>query len=152
MKPVIAAALMLLASGAISGAAWAAKPAQDYSHMPADLAKAAKAFDEAQVASDGKALNALVADDYVLVGGAGNVENKKQFVADNTDPDVKMQPFELQDQLVRVWADGAVLGGKVTLHLTDHGKPVATTFRFADIWAKRNGKWQVIYTGVTRTP
>jgi hypothetical protein len=34
----------------------------------------------------------------------------------------------------------------------DSGKPFAVTLRFADIWAKRNGKWQVIYTHVSRPP
>jgi len=32
----------------------------------------------------------------------------------------------------------------------DGGKPFAVKLRFADIWAKRNGKWQVIYTHVSR--
>ena len=29
---------------------------------------------------------------------------------------------------------------------------LAVKLRFADIWAKRNGKWQVIYTHVSRPP
>jgi hypothetical protein len=35
---------------------------------------------------------------------------------------------------------------------TDHGKPGESEFRFADIWAKRDGQWRVIFTEVTRLP
>jgi hypothetical protein len=45
-----------------------------------------------------------------------------------------------------VWATGAVLGGVVDAHGTSEGKPYAVRLRFVDIWAKRDGKWQVIYT------
>jgi hypothetical protein len=48
--------------------------------------------------------------------------------------------------------DGAVMGGVVNLRGTDGSKPFSVTLRFADIWAKRNGKWQVIYTHVSRPP
>ncbi|MBI1359029.1 MAG: DUF4440 domain-containing protein [Alphaproteobacteria bacterium] len=149
MNRIVLAACACLAVGA----AYAdPKPAQDYSGLPADLAASARAFDEAQVASDGAALKALLADDYVLVGGAGNVETRAGFIADYTDPDVRFQPFQVVEQVKTVWSDGAVLGGKVTIRLTDHGKPAETTFRFADVWAKRHGKWQIVYTGVTRLP
>jgi hypothetical protein len=44
------------------------------------------------------------------------------------------------------------MGGVVTLRGTDGGKPFAARLRFADIWAKRKGKWQVIYTHVSKPP
>jgi hypothetical protein len=44
------------------------------------------------------------------------------------------------------------MGGVVDLHGMDGGKPFAATLRFADIWAKRKGKWQVIYTHVSKPP
>jgi ketosteroid isomerase-like protein len=45
-----------------------------------------------------------------------------------------------------------VMGGLVHLRGTEGGEPFAITLRFADIWAKRNGKWQVVYTHVSRPP
>jgi hypothetical protein len=118
--------------------------------FPADLAKAVKDYDEAQVHGDKSELQRLVADDYTLVNSTGRVQNKAQLIADYTTPGYKIEPFEILEPVEKVWSDGAVMGGVVNLRGTDGGKPFAVTLRFADIWAKRNGKWQVIYTHVSR--
>jgi hypothetical protein len=44
------------------------------------------------------------------------------------------------------------MGGVATLRGVDGGKKFEATLRFADIWAKRKGQWQVIYTHVSKPP
>ena len=148
MIPRIPLALAVLC---LSTAAMAAEP-QDYGKMPADLAPRAEAFDAAQINGDGKALADLLADDYMLVNSSARIENKAQFIADYTDPNFKLLPFTIGDQVVRAWDKGAVLGGRVLMRFTDHGKPGQAELHFADVWAKRDGKWRVIFTEVTRVP
>ena len=118
--------------------------------LPADLAKAVKEYDEAQIHADKAALQRLVADDYTLVNSSGRIQNKAALIADYTAPGYKIEPFEIQQPVEKVWSDGAVMGGIVDLRGVDGGKPFAVKLRFAYIWAKRNGKWQVIYTHVSR--
>jgi ketosteroid isomerase-like protein len=118
--------------------------------LPADLAKAVKDYDEAQIHGDKAALQRLVADDYTLVNSSGRIQNKAALIADYTAPGYKIEPFQIMEAVEKVWSDGAVMGGVVDLRGTDGGKPFAVKLRFADIWAKRNGKWQVIYTHVSR--
>jgi len=118
--------------------------------LPADLAKAVKDYDEAQIHGNKAELQRLVADDYTLVNSSGRVQSKAELIADYTTPGYKIEPFEILQPVEKVWSDGAVMGGVVDLRGTDGGKPFAVTLRFADIWAKRNGKWQVIYTHVSR--
>lgn len=118
--------------------------------LPADLAKAVKDYDEAQVHGDKAGLQRLVADDYTLVNSSGRVQNKADLIADYTAPGYKIEPFEILQPVEKVWSDGAVMGGVVNLRGIDGGKPFEVTLRFADIWAKRNGKWQVVYTHVSR--
>lgn len=120
--------------------------------LPADLAKAVKDYDEAQVHGDKAGLQRLVADDYTLVNSSGRVQNKADLIADYTAPGYKIEPFEILQPVEKVWSDGAVMGGVVNLRGIDGGKPFEVTLRFADIWAKRNGKWQVVYTHVSRPP
>ena len=120
--------------------------------LPADLAKAVKEYDEAQIHADKAALQRLVADDYTLVNSSGRVQNKAGLIADYTTPGYKIEPFEILQPVEKVWSDGAVMGGVVNLHGVDGGKPFSVTLRFADIWAKRNGHWQVIYTHVSKPP
>ena len=118
--------------------------------VPADLAKAVKDYDEAQIHGDKAELQRLVADDYTLVNSSGRIQSKAELIADYTAPGYKIEPFEIMQPVEKVWSDGAVMGGVVDLRGTDGGKPFAVKLRFADIWAKRNGKWQVIYTHVSR--
>lgn len=123
-----------------------------YPNLPPDLAEAARAFDQAQVKGDGAALRALLADDYLLVNSRGERENKAEFIRDYTAPGFTFDPFTIEQPVTQVWATGAVLGGVVDAHGMSDGKPYAMRLRFSDVWAKRNGKWQVIYTDASRAP
>jgi hypothetical protein len=143
---VIAASLlcsMALISATLHSSANAAE-------LPADLAKAVHDYDEAQVHGNKAELQRLVADDYTLINSTGRVQNKAELIADYTAPGYKIEPFRILEPVGKVWSDGAVMGGVVDLRGIDGGKPFAVTLRFADIWAKRNGKWQVIYSHVSK--
>jgi len=67
-------------------------------------------------------------------------------------PGWKLRPFVVEQEIVRHWQDGAVLGGVATLQGSAEGKPFKARLRFADIWRKRDGRWQVIYTQAMRDP
>jgi len=148
---MIARASVTLAALLFASSAFAAG-LQDYSRMPPDLAARAKIFDEAQLHADGKALKDVLADDYTLVNGGATVSGKAEFIHDYIDPNFKVLPFHIDEQIIKTWPDGAVLGGRVTMRFLQDGKPGETEFRFADIWAKRDGQWRVIFTEVTRVP
>lgn len=118
--------------------------------IPADLRKAVEDYDHAQVKADAPELKRLVADDYLLVNSSGRVQNKAQLIADYLAPGYKIEPYEVLQPVEKAWNGGAVMGGLVHLKGMSEGKPFAVSLRFADIWAKRNGKWQVIYTHVSK--
>ena len=117
--------------------------------IPADLKKAVHDYDEAQIHGNGAELARLLADDYTLINSRGLVQTKKDLIDEYTAPGYKIEPFVVREPIEKVWNDGAVMAGVATLKGVDGGKPVSLTLRFADIWAKRNGKWQVIYTHVS---
>ena len=118
--------------------------------LPADLAAAAHAYDAAQVNGDRAALERLVADDYVLVNGAGQVQDKARLIADYVAPGFKLDPFTIEEPVEKVFGDTALLGGRVDMTGTDGGQRFALVVRFVDAWAKRDGQWRVVYSQVTR--
>ena len=142
----LAAVLAAVATTSVSAQTNKAASMPSYTGVPADLARAAVAFDLAQVKGDSAALKRLLADDYLLINSQDKREDKAQFIADYTAKGFTMEPFAIDDQVIKVWADGAVLGGAVTMKGMSDGKPYAVRIRFSDIWAKRDGKWRVIYT------
>ena len=121
-------------------------------NVPADLAAAVHAYDKAQSDGDRAALQRWVADDYVLVNSSGQVEDKAKLIADYTAKGFDLEPFKVERPVERVWKDGAVMGGVATIRGTSDGQRFEMRLRFADIWAKRNGRWQVIYSQVAREP
>lgn len=98
----------------------------EHKDVPADLAKAAIAYDNAQLEKDGAALNQLLANDYRLVARGGVILDKAKFVAHSVDPDFKLLPLTIE-----------------------HGNPTSQFLLFADVWAKRGGVWRVFYTQVS---
>ena len=120
--------------------------------IPSDLRKAVEDYDHAQVNADAAELRRLVADDYVLVNSSGKVQSKSELIADYLAPGYKIEPFTVLEPVEKVWGDGAVMGGLVHLKGTSEGKPFLVTLRFADVWAKREGRWQVVYSQVTVPP
>ncbi|MGN2253140.1 nuclear transport factor 2 family protein [Frateuria sp. GZRe12] len=144
-----AVALFALVAAFHAGRARATAP---HAMLPPALATAVAEFDRAQMKGDGVALARLLADDYVLFNSRGLVEDKAAFIHDYTAPGASMKPFTVEDEVVRHWAGGAVLGGVVTLEGTSEGKPYKVRLRFADIWAERDGRWRVVFTEATRVP
>jgi ketosteroid isomerase-like protein len=134
---------MIALALAVPGAALAAP-------LPADLAAAAHAYDAAQVNGDRAALERLVADDYLLVNGAGQVQDKARLIADYVAPGFKLDPFTIEEPVEKVLGDTALLGGLVNMTGVDGGQRFALVVRFIDTWAKRDGRWRVVYSQVTR--
>ena len=118
--------------------------------IPTDLADTVAAWDAAQLQGDARAIDRLLADDYLLVSGSGALETKAQFKAELTDPAYKLDPFTIEQPVARIWPGGAVFGGVVRERGVDHGKPFDARIRFADVWAKRAGRWRLVYTHVSR--
>lgn len=120
--------------------------------LPPGLAEAVRGYDEAQWRGDRAALERWLADDYLLVNSRGEVETKAQLIADYTAPGFTLNPFTVEQEVRRVWPGGAVMGGVATLTGMDGGKPYRVRLRFADVWAYRSGRWQVVYTQAARAP
>lgn len=112
--------------------------------LPPDLARAAEAYERAQIMGDRAALESLVAADYVLVNSDGGLESRTQLIdswtADGFDP----EPVEVLDPVTHVWSDGAALGGRVTLRGQSRSGPFSVELRYLDLWRLRDGRWQVV--------
>lgn len=122
----------------------------DYRGLPADLAAAATAFDIAQMNADRAGLERLLADDYIIANMSGKNLSKAESITESVVPGNKTTYVAITQQVKKVWLDSAVLGGMVDAKGIDHGKPYAIRARFVDVWARRDGKWQVIFTQMHR--
>ena len=120
--------------------------------LPADLAKAAHDYDQAQVKSDRAELERLIADDYQLHKSGGQVQDKASFIADQVAPGYRLEPFVIEEKVEKVMGDTAILGGVAQARGTSGGEPYNVRLRFIDVWAKRGGRWVVVFSQATRAP
>jgi ketosteroid isomerase-like protein len=120
--------------------------------VPADLAKAVKQWDDAQIRNDTATLARLVTDDYFLVNSDSSVQNKEEYLSDFHRPGFKIDPYVLEEKVEKVWGDAAVIAGLVRLGWTQDGKHQTRRLRGVYVWAKRDGRWQMTYTQLTRVP
>ncbi|RZJ04333.1 MAG: nuclear transport factor 2 family protein [Brevundimonas sp.] len=129
-----------------------AAPTAALAQVPPDLARDAHEYERAQIEGDGAALERLIADDYVLVGGDGSRTDKAAHIAEFTAPEMDLQPVTVREAVEHVWPNGAALGGTVDIVGAYAGAPFRQTLRYIDVWALRDGRWQVVYGQATRVP
>ena len=119
---------------------------------PTDLAKAIENYDRATVSNDVAALANLIADDYVLVNSDSSLQDKQSYLEDFKVPGFKLDPYELQQQVHKVWSDAALLAGVVRLSWTLKGEHHERLLRNAHVWTRHDGRWRIAYTQLTRIP
>lgn len=119
-----------------------------------ELTAFADAFDAAQIAEDGAALQRMIADDLVFIDGDGKRSGKVEFIAGWTGAGDSYDPITLHDRIVMPLGDGAGLASAETvLSGRSEGKPFRVRIRFTDIFRRSaNGGWQAAYIHVTRMP
>lgn len=117
------------------------------------LAQASKAFDDAQLHHDGASIDRFLAADFVFITRSGKILGRKDFIEGTTTPGEKLEPFVIRDHRVEpLGRDGGVVSGEGLVRGTRDGKRFTSHFRYADVFARRNGHWTVVYVQVTGLP
>jgi ketosteroid isomerase-like protein len=144
--------LVVLALILLTFPSTAATQAADTKAVVAALTTQADAWDKAIVRKDRAAVEANMADDFRSIDGAGTVEAKPAFVAGLMDAKLTIDPYNVEDFDVRLFGDVALLSGRTRMTGTFDGKPFTSHYRYIDIYAKRNGRWQIVSVQITRLP
>ena len=130
----------------------AAAPADPPAAIVEALTKQADAWDKAIVKKDRAAVAANMADDFRNIDGAGTVAGKAAFVDGLMDEKLVIDPYTVEDFDVRLFGDVALLSGRTKMTGRFDGKPFTSHYRYIDVYAKRNGRWQIVSVQITRLP
>src|ERR1700735_2002031 len=113
------------------------------------LETAAQAFDDAQLHHDRAAISSFLAPDFQYVTRKGLLLGREAFITNTTDPKESLEPFLVSDhRVLQLGLDAGIASGDSIVRGTVNGKPFADRFRYADVFARRNGLWVVVYTQV----
>lgn len=117
----------------------------------AEMIRIADAFDQAQLAKDQKALEAMVDDELVFIQGSGKRSGKADFISGWTGAGDRFDPIVLIDRTVTpLTPDSFVVSAETTLSGVSGGQSFSSHFRFSDTFRRRNGRWQAVHIQVTR--
>lgn len=97
-------------------------------------------------------VTALLADDWLLVSGAGKVKTKADMLAEIALPELEFQEIDTRDVMVRVWGDTAVITGTLHQRYRLRGQQSEVTLRYSDTWTRIGDSWRQVSGHSTRLP
>lgn len=110
--------------------------------------KLERAWLDAYEQHDEKAMNEIVADDFVITFPDGSMQTKPEVMAQIRMPrraDSPTSKFHTEDVRARVYGDTVVLTGRVISEWRRGDETVSQNrMRYTDTYVKRNGRWQVV--------
>jgi uncharacterized protein (TIGR02246 family) len=99
---------------------------------------------EAILRNDVRALDRLMADDYVVTTVGGRVANKSDELALYRSGSRRTQSWDADDIRVRIYGNVAVVTGQAVVKDTLRGEGRDFQFRFTHVWVRRQGRWQIV--------
>ena len=104
---------------------------------------------QAAIKGDTDALDAVLADDWVVVGPTGEVETKRQQVQKMKDESLVFEAIDAKEVKVRMHGDTAIVMGLYHIKATVNGRTVDGDFRNTGVFNKQAGTWRCVFNQVT---
>ena len=141
-------------SASIPGAPQASSAAQ-LSQSEQEVRKLEREWLDAYEHHDGAAMNRILADDFTITNSNGTVQTKADIMKMLGSPRPATAPFftfSTEDVQARVDGDKVILSGRVLQKGERDGQQMAMQSRYSDTYVKRQGRWQVVASQLTRIP
>ncbi len=102
------------------------------------------AWNQAELSNDAAAVQLLLADDFVMTTGEGDLYNKAQIVASIRDKSYQPEALQSSNMVVHAHGNTVVVTGAYYEKGTDKGKPWERHGRFTDTWMFMDSRWQCV--------
>ena len=118
--------------------------------MEDELLKLEKEFAQAIVKNDVEAIGRFLADDWTIIDPDGGIIDKSRFLAVIKSGALSHEMMESDDMRVRTYGDSAIVTGLTRTKGKYLGQEFTTQERATDVLIKRNGRWQYVFSQLTR--
>jgi ketosteroid isomerase-like protein len=115
-----------------------------------ELLKLEKEFARAIVKSDAEAIRQFLADDWVIIDADGGIIEKAPFLGVVESGALTHEMMESDDVEVRIYGDSAVVSGLTRTKGKFMGQDFSTQERATDVFVMQNGRWQCVFSQLTR--
>ena len=97
-------------------------------------------------------LNELIADDLIYTHSSARLDTKQSLIGNMESGSTVYTSVVPSDVKAQDLGDSVVLTGTCRISVNSGGNAMNFGVRFTDVYAKRNGKWQMVTWQSTRTP
>ena len=110
-----------------------------------EVRKLERAWLDAYEQHDAKAMEAIVADDFVITFPNGSQQTKPQIMNSVKTPRNPANPvkFYTEEVQARVYGDTVILIGQVITEYRRNDQTVKEKSSYTDTYVRHNGRWQV---------
>jgi ketosteroid isomerase-like protein len=116
-----------------------------------DLKELTQKWLDAYVKGDVAALKAIEADDWTFVDSDGAIVSKAKDIKEVEDKTFVCKSASASDLKVKMMGDNhASVAGLIKMSGTYKGEDFSGEYRSLDIFEKKDGKWQAIYSQITK--
>ncbi len=107
---------------------------------------------QAMAAKDIDTLNTVLADDLIYTHSSARLDTKQSLIGAMQSGATVYTSLEASDVKAQDLGDTVVLTGVAQIKVMSNGKPNAFGVRFTDVYAKRQGRWQMVTWQSTKLP
>jgi hypothetical protein len=107
---------------------------------------------QAMAAKDVATLEAVLADDLVYTHSSARLDTKRSLIDGMKSGSTVYTSVEPSGVKAQDLGDTVVLTGTAQIKVVSNGTPNAFGVRFTDVYARRNGSWQMVTWQSTRLP
>ncbi len=134
------------------GSIVAAQPlwAQDVKSDQDVLIDLERKWDAAFHSQDAAFIETVLADEFIATYGDGSRGDKAKELALARSFDQQVDSSRLDDFIVKVYRDTAVVWFTQFLVGPVKGKPTEVQYQYMDVWVVRDGRWQAVASQSTR--
>ena len=94
--------------------------------------------------NDADTMASILADDFVVVWGTGQLHTRAELLNSARDKDIQYEHNEDSDKTVGVWGDTAVVTSKLWTKGIDKGKPFEWHVWFSDTYIRTPSGWRYV--------
>src|SRR5579862_6543745 len=106
----------------------------------------------AMAAKDINTLNEIISDDLIYTHSSARLDTKKSLIGNMESGSTVYTSVVPSDVKAQDLGDTVVLTGSCKISVNAGGRPNSFGVRFTDVYAKRNGRWQMVAWQSTRLP
>ena len=111
-------------------------------HAAQEVVRLAEAWATAELHGDTAFLENTLADDFVGIGPLGFLLTRQEWLSRHQSGDLKYESFSLDEVMVRVYNDAAILIGRQAQNAAYRGNSIPGQFRITLVFVQQ-GQWRL---------